>query len=245
MALIVCHGPKGGVGTTFISAHLAMAFAATGATVTVLSVAARDTLPLHFGLPLAGSLPHLGAPADSAVVAAGIDLRNAAMAPRDPDFVPMLRDLGFLMPGPDRVLVLDVPAGEPLFAQRMIAHASAHLCPLDPHPDTLALLPQVFEEAGSEGLQRTAFVINRLDDTRRLSRHNAAFIRELAGSRLIGRIRLDESVREAIAMLQPLAKYSPASAALGDVQRIGSIMAPALENTAPVWVAPEAESRAA
>lgn len=245
MALIVCHGPKGGAGTTFVAAHLAMTFAGAGADVTVLSVAARDTLPLHFGLAMGAPLPHLAAPADSAVVVGGIDLRNAALASRDQDFVPMLRDLGFLAPGADRVLVLDVPAGEPAFAQRMIAHACAHVCPLDPHPDTLALLPQVFEEAGAEGLQRTAFVINRLDDTRRLSRHNAAFIRELAGTRLIGRIRLDEAVREAMAMLQPLAKYSPASAALVDMQRIGSIMAPALENTAPVWVAPEAESRAA
>lgn len=245
MALIVCHGPKGGVGTTFLAAHLAMSFAGSGADVTVLSVSTRDTLALHFGLPMAGALPHLTASAESAVVAGGIDLRNVPNAPRDSDFVPMLRDLGFLSPGRDRVLVLDVPSGEPAFAQRMIAHACAHLCPLDPHPDTLALLPQVFEEAGSEGLLRTAFVINRLDDTRRLSRHNAAFVRELAGSRLIGRIRLDESVREAIAMLQPLAKYSPASAALADVRRIGGIVAPAIESTSPTWLAPQAESRAA
>lgn len=244
MPMIVCHAPKGGAGTTFVAAHLAMGLAEAGAEVTVLTMAPRDTITLHFGLQPATSLPSPTAPADEAVVVGGIDLRHYRKAPTDPDFLSMLRDMGYLETGLDRVLVLDVPAGELAFAKRMIPHACAHLCPLNAQPDTLALLPQMFGEAGPDGLQSTAFVINALDETRRLSRHGAAFIRELAGPRLVGRIRLDEAVPEAIAMLQPLARYAPASAALADLAAVAEAMLPALDNAGDAWISPTT-SRAA
>ena len=73
MPVILCHGPKGGTGTTFVAAHLAMGLSAEGADVTVLTFAARDTMPLHFGLSQAISLPSLTAPADEAVLVGGIN----------------------------------------------------------------------------------------------------------------------------------------------------------------------------
>ncbi|KPH58689.1 cellulose synthase operon protein YhjQ/BcsQ [Novosphingobium aerophilum] len=244
MPMIVCHGPKGGAGNTFVAAHLAMGLSAQGAEVTVLTLAPRDSMPLHFGLSPATSLPALTAPADEAVLVGGINLRSWRRASEDLDFVPMLGDLGYLQPGKDRVLVVDVPSGDTRVARRLIEHACAHVCTINAQPDTLAMLPQVFGEAGVEGLARTAFVINALDETRRLGRHGAAFIRELAGPRLIGRIRLDEAVPEAMAMLQPLSRYAPASVALTDAQQIAEAVTPSLESTSRAWIAP-AESRAA
>ncbi|AXB75305.1 cellulose synthase operon protein YhjQ/BcsQ [Novosphingobium sp. P6W] len=237
MAVIVCHGLKGGAGITFVAAHLAMTLSEAGAEVTVLSVAQRDTLPLHFGLQPALTLPSLFAPAEDAVLASGINLRSHTRATDDADFVPTLHDLGYLEAGPDRVMVIDVPASEFAFARRIIPHSSANLCVLNAAPDTLALLPQVLGDASAETIARTTFAINALDETRRLSRHSAAFIRELVGPRLIGRIRLDEAVPEAIAMLQPLARYAPSSAALADVRAIGAAMVPALETPGRPWVA--------
>lgn len=237
MAVIVCHGLKGGAGITFVAAHLAMTLSEAGAEVSVLSVAQRDTLPLHFGLQPALTLPSLFAPAEDAVLASGINLRSHTRATDDADFVPTLHDLGYLEAGPDRVMVIDVPASEFAFARRIIPHSSANLCVLNAAPDTLALLPQVLGDASAETIARTTFAINALDETRRLSRHSAAFIRELVGPRLIGRIRLDEAVPEAIAMLQPLARYAPSSAALADVRAIGAAMVPALETPGRPWVA--------
>ena len=245
MAMIVCHGPKGGAGTTFITAHVAMGLADAGADVTVLTTASRDTLPFHFGLHPAVTLPSLIASADEAVVAGGINLRQYHKAADDPDFVPMMRDLGFLDHGKDRVMVIDVPSGDHRFAQSLIPHACAHVCPLQAHPDTLALLPQVLDEAGHDGLARSAIVINALDETRRLSRHGAAFIRELAGNRLVGRIRQDEAVSEAIAMLKPLARYAPASAALADVRKVAAAIAPTVEGSLATGLDTQDESRAA
>jgi cellulose biosynthesis protein BcsQ len=237
MAVIVCHGLKGGAGTTFVAAHLAMALSEAGAEVTVLTLAQRDTIPLHFGLQPALTLPSLFAPTEDAVLASGINLRSYHQAPDDADFVPTLLEMGYLDAGQDSVMVIDVPASEFAFARRIIPHASANLCVLNAAPDTLALLPQVLDEASADNIARTTFAINALDETRRLSRHSSAFIRELVGARLMGRIRLDESVPEAIAMLQPLARYAPSSAALGDVRAIGAAMVPAIETPGRPWVA--------
>ncbi|MFC0205122.1 cellulose synthase operon protein YhjQ/BcsQ [Novosphingobium soli] len=250
MPVIVCHSVKGGAGTTFMAAHMAMSLSEAGANVTVLSVAPRDTLPMHFGLQPALTLPSLFAPAEDAVLVSGIDLRSFVRAPEDPDFIPTLRDMGYLDAGPDRVLVIDIPAADYTFARRVIPHASGLVAVLNAAPDTLALMPQVLGEASPENIAATTFVINALDETRRLSRHAAAFIRELVGPRLLGRVRLDEAVPEAIAMLQPLARYAPSSAALADVRAIGAALLPLLENPGRPWMArdsqaPTSASRAA
>lgn len=237
MSVIVCHGIKAGSGVTFLASHVAMALSEAGAEVTLLTVTPRDTLPLHFGLQLANKLPSLFAPAEDAVLVNGINLRTHLRAVEDSDFVHTLLDLGFLEVGPQRVLVIDVPANEFAFARRIVPHANANLCVLNAAPDTLALLPQVLGDASSDDITRTMFAVNGLDETRRLARHSAAFLRELLGPRLVGRIRHDESVAEAIAMLQPLARYAPASAALADARAIGASMLPALDMPGRPWVA--------
>lgn len=236
MAVIVCHGSKGGIGTTFIASHVAMSLAQAGADVTLLTVAARDTAPLHFGLPPATVLPLMSGPAEDAVLANGISLRRDPRAPEDADFVPMISELGYISGGAERTLVVDVPSAFFPFARRLVPHAALHVCALDTAPDTLALLPQVLGEATPENITRTNFVLNRVDETRRLSRHAAAFIRELVGPRLLGRVRRDEAVREAIAMLQPLDRYAPTSAALHDMRAVGEAVVPFLEAPGRNWV---------
>lgn len=244
MPMVLCHSPKGGTGTTFVAAHVAMGLAAEGVDVTVLTLAPRDTMAFHFGLSQAIALPSLTAPTDEAVLVGGINLRHWHRGADDSDLLPMLDDLGYLASGRDRVMVIDMPSSDYRAALRFGELACAQICTLTAQPDMLALLPQMFGETGSERLMRTAFVINQLDETRRLSRHGAAFVRELAGPRLIGRIRFDEAVPEAMAMLQPLSRYAPTSAALHDARAIASALVPALETTGGAWIAPNT-SRAA
>lgn len=242
MAVVVCHGLKGGAGVTFMAAQVAMGLSEGGADVTVLTIAPRDTLPLHFGLPPTTTLPSLFAPAQDAVLANGINLRSHRAAAEDADFVPALQDLGFLGTGTDQVMVIDAPAGDFSLVRRIVQYANANLCVLNAAPDTLALMPQVLEEAAASDILRTTFAINALDETRRFSRHAAAFIRELVGPKLIGRVRQDESVPEAIAMLQPLARYAPSSVALADARAISAALAPALETPGQPWTAPAAHT---
>ena len=224
MALILCHSPKGGVGTTFLAAHLAMGLSGIDGAdplaeeVSLLTLSPRDLTPLHFGLGPAQRLPSLSASADAEVLVNGISLRCEPQAADDADFLPRLADAGYLSAASDRTLIVDVPAGEHVLARRLMPHATLHVCPITASPDCLALLPQVLDEAHERGARRSAFVIGKLDETRRLPRHVAAFAREVLGDRLIARIRNDQSVPEALAMLQLLSRYAPASAALADTR---------------------------
>lgn len=231
MAIVLCHSPKGGVGTTFLAAHVAMGLiehdqdAGLGRDVALLTLSSRDLTPLHFGLPPAQRLPSLSEPAEGRVLAGGISLHCEPRAASDPDFLLKLEDAGFLGSDGDRTLVVDVPAGEQVMARRLMALASVHLCPLSASPDCLALLPQMLVEADEWGAARTAFVFGRLDETRRLSRHVASFAREVLGERLIAKIRNDQAVPEALAMLQLLSRYAPSSAALADVRALAVTLA--------------------
>ncbi|VWX53630.1 cellulose synthase operon protein YhjQ/BcsQ [Novosphingobium sp. 9U] len=239
MALVLCHSPKGGVGATFLAAHLAMGLSQLegtdgvagvgGGDVALMTTSTSDLTPLHFGLPPAQRLPSMGSLAEASVLVNGISLTCEPRALNDADFLPRLEDAGFLSPASNRTLVIDVPAGERMLARRLMAHASVHVCPLTASPDCLALLPQLLDEAGDWGALRNTYVIGKLDETRKLARHVAAFAREVLGERLIGKIRNDQAVPEALAMLQLLSRYAPASAALADArvtaEAVGKILA--------------------
>lgn len=225
MAVILCHSPKGGTGTTSLAAQLSLALADLGKDVTIASAAGMDSLPLHFGLPPAQRLPAFFAPPDEAVVAQGIDLRNCARAAQAQSLLSTLKDVGLLEPSDDHVLVLDIPASNLQLAGELTAVADLHLCPLSATPDCLALLPEIFDGLERHRAERTAFVFVNIDETRRLARNAAGFARELLGPRLIGRIRHDESVPEAMAMLQVLSRYAPASAALADARALAETVA--------------------
>jgi cellulose biosynthesis protein BcsQ len=225
MPLVMCHAPKGGVGTTFLAAHLAMGLSDLGGEdaglagdVALMTLSPRDLTALHFGLGPAQRLPSLAEPAEAAVLASGIGLFCEPDALRDADFLPRLEDAGYLAAGSDRTLVIDVPTGSDALARKLMPLAALHVCPLAASPDCLALLPQLLDEAGNHGARRTAYVFGKLDETRRLARHVAAFAREILGERLIAKIRNDQAVAEALAMLQPLSRYAPASAALADAR---------------------------
>lgn len=239
MPIVLCHSPKGGVGTTFLAAHLAMGLAELGGSdetpseVALLTLSPRDLTALHFGLGPAQQLPPMATTAGAAVVVGGIDLFCEPQAASDGDFLPRLEDAGYLGLGSNRTLVVDVPTGQDGLARRLMPHAALHVCPLTASPDCLALLPQLLGEAGDRGSdwgpRRTAYVFGKLDETRRLARHVAAFAREVLGERLIAKIRNDQAVPEALAMLQLLSRYAPASAALADArvaaQAVAAILA--------------------
>ena len=235
MPIVLCHSPKGGVGTTFLAAHLAMGLTdAAGADeapaeVALMTLSARDLTALHFGLPPAQQLPPMATTADEAVLVGGIGLFCEPQAASDSDFLPRLEDAGYLGLGSNRTLVIDVPTGQDALARKLMPHAALHLCPLTASPDCLALLPQLLDESRDWGPRRSAFVFGKLDETRRLARHVAAFGREMLGERLIARIRNDQAVPEALAMLQLLSRYAPASAALADArlaaQAVAAILA--------------------
>lgn len=251
MALVLCHSFKGGTGNTFLAAHLATGLLASeagngiGNDVSLLTLSTADVTALHFGLAPAQRLPLLAEPAEAAVLAGGIGLFCEPGAAFDPDFLPALQDAGFLGHSAGRTLVVDVPAGERALARRLMPHAAVHVCPLAASPDCLALLPQVLEEVETAGARHTVFVLSMVDETRRLTRHVSAFARELLGERLIGKVRADQSVPEAQAMLQPLSRYAASSAALADAQLVAKAVSAILSAERAAADAEAGASRAA
>ncbi len=215
MPLILCHAPTGGVGTSFVAAHLALGLAARGHAVAAVDFTHADALKLFFGMLPTQPVPEIGEAGDEGIIVEGVEL---------------LQGHGFVHGGPmrrggrgegvllgDRLVVADVASADLAARDALLPLAALHLCVLMPQPVSLAGLAQVRPGTATIDLESTDFVLNGVDDTRKLSRHSQLFLRELFGERLIGSIRRDEAVNEALASFQPIARYAPQSVALPDL----------------------------
>lgn len=216
MALVIVHGLRGGVGTTSLVANIAIGLTQSGLSVTVLDMAARSTMGLHFGLGPADRLPKFDASVQENLVVHGVTLRDASAIAHSGDLADGLAagEIGF---DGDMLYIADIASADAALAEQLRCHAALDLCVLAPSGECLIGLPEVLDRAGPN----TAFALNKADDTRKLSRHVAVFTRELLGHRLFATVRTDEAVVEAAAMMQPLARHAPASAALHDINALG------------------------
>jgi cellulose biosynthesis protein BcsQ len=245
MALVMLHAPRGGAGTTVLAANLAIGLAQAGRPVAVLDFCARSTLGMHFGLPLDAPIPAFDGPTRDRESAHGVTLlRMHEMAERG-DLFEGLAAGHFGFEG-DTLYIADMGAADPAVCEQLRAYAAFDLCVLTPSAEALAALPIVLEHSGPDSF----FALNKVDDTRRFGRHAASLLRELLGDQLIASIRSDEAVVEAAAMLQPLARHAPASAALHDINALGVVLADlahARQVKAPVTEAifPDARSNVA
>lgn len=220
MPLILCHSPKGGVGTSFVAAQIAIHLAQRGHDVSALDFTYQDALKLFFGLTPAQPLPLLlDGPADRIAVS-GVALFSAHHLCRDAAFLDILARPDHSPFAKDKIYVADVAAGDRETKELLLPHAVLHICPLQPRPGSLAALPKVEPGTPTIDLPKTGFVLNHLDDTHRLSRHTHIFLRELFGNKLLGTIRRDEAINEATAMFEPLARFAPASVALNDMRKL-------------------------
>ena len=220
MPLILCHSPKGGVGTSFIAAQLAIHLAQRGHDVSALDFTYQDSLKLYFGLTPAQGLPELNDGSADQIAVSGVALFSAYGLRRDATFQDLLGKPDHSPFAGKKIFIADVAAGDRETKDMLLPHATLHVCPLHPRPGSLAALPKVEPGTATIDLAKTGFVLNHLDDTHRLSRHTHIFLRELFGSKLLGTIRRDEAVNEASAMFEPLARFAPASVALNDLRRL-------------------------
>lgn len=220
MPLILCHSPKGGVGTSFVAAQVAIHLAQRSHDVAALDFTYQESLKLFFGLTPAQTLPELNDGGADPIAVSGVALFSAHHLCRDPGF----RDLigrGEHSPFAGRkIYVADVAAGDRETKEMLLPHAALHICTLQPRPGSLAALPKVEPGTPTIELTKTAFVLNHLDDTHRLSRHTHIFLRELFGDKLLGTVRRDEAVNEASAMFEPIARFAPASVVLSDLRKL-------------------------
>jgi cellulose biosynthesis protein BcsQ len=249
MPLIVCHSPKGGVGTSFVAAGLAQGLSLLGRDVVALDATAEGSLKLYFGLPVDQALPDLEEEVIEHVAVNGVALRSGWRTVHEPDFAEALRSGDMPFDG-ETFYVVDVASTDVVTAQVLRRHAALHVCPITPTAMAMAQLPRISPGRPLDKLPNTVFVLNQLDETRRFVRHAALFLGELLGDNLVARIHRDEAVNEAVGMQQTLSRYAPASAALIGLEDLvmavdARCAAAATADEAPPAARPGAKSEAA
>jgi chromosome partitioning protein len=220
VALILCHSPKGGVGTSFFAAYLSILLAERGHDVAALDFTYQDSLKLYFGVIPQQMLPEWRDDAAEATAVSGVQLFGAHNSSREQSFFDRLGRPGASPFDTGKLFIADVAAGDTATVSRLIPYATMQLCVLQPNPSSLATLPRLSLEGAAVDVTKTMLVLNHIDDTRRLSRHSLIFIRELFGDKLLGTIRRDEAVNESAAMFESIKKFAPTSVALADLRKI-------------------------
>jgi cellulose synthase operon protein YhjQ len=220
MALILVHCPKGGVGSTTVAANLALMLASRGRDVVAIDFSRQDSLKLHFGFRPDQTLAASSRRDDEAQVVGGVRLLGHSRPEDHADPVAVVRP----WLGAGSVVIADIAAGDGDLFRALLPLATLHLCVLTTDAAAMAILPQLALSrplmAGG-GAQHSLYLLNQVDERRRLGRDAAKFLQRMVGERLIGSVRRDEAVNEALAMMEPITKFAPTSAATADFIRLG------------------------
>lgn len=242
MALVLISGLRGGVGVTTLAANLSMTLATLGNQSAVLTFSVRSTLGMHFGLDPAQPLPGFAAPAAATGPINGVRLLDLTQQAGSGDLADGLASGDFSFAG-ELIYIADLSEAADGVAAQLRAYADLELWVFTPSAECLYALPAALAFLPAN----IGFVLNRCDDAKRLSRHVGSFARALLGDRLVATIQADEAVCEAAAMMQPLARHAPASAALADVAELANRMAslPARPRQSPSLSEPTLKSSAA
>ena len=233
MTLILVHSPKGGVGTTFIAAQLALRLAQRGQEVAAVDCTYQESLKLHFGLRPTQTVANIGDEQPGSMVVSGVVLMNGySLGGASPFRADPVGVAPALFPD-ERVTIVDVAAGDRDMKERLMPFATLHVCVLTPTPASLAVLPRIEAGTPTVALAKTVFVLNQIDDRLRLSRHTHKFMREVFGELLIGTVRRDEAVNEALGMFESITRFAPASVVLPDLADMTDAIEGLCELSAP------------
>lgn len=218
--LILVHSPKGGSGSSFLAASLAITLAKRNVQVAAIDFTFQDSLKLYLGL-----LPHqpvleMGTHSGEAMVVGGVEVMNGHAFSRQKGFVDSVKSGDSLLFDKERIVFADIGSENHELRQFLMPHAALHICPILPRPASLTTLAKVSPGEPTVELEKTVFVLNQRDDRRQLSRHTHSFIRELMGDKLLGTVRYDEAINDALAMFQPLEKFAPSSVLINDIEAL-------------------------
>ena len=218
--LILVHSPKGGSGVSFLTAALAGTLAKRGHPVAAVDFTFQDALKLYLGLMPTQPVIQMDARGAESMLVAGVELMNGHAFSREKAFVDSIRAGDSPLLAKDRIIFADIASEDHALRHFLMDYATLHVCPILPRPASLATLAKVEPGTPVVALKKTVFVLNQIDDRRRLSRHTHSFVQELVGEKLLGTLRYDEAINDALAMFQPLSKFAPSSALIPDIERL-------------------------
>jgi len=236
MSLICVTSPKGGVGKTSCAAGLAYGIQALGFQVLVVDFDSQNALRLHFGMALDDghgfaarvlsdwSEMMLKAPGGIRLLPYGAtNSRQRAIADQHfdmPGFVesrllPLTREPGV-------VIIADLPPGYSPALRAVARLAHIRLTVLLADSASISLLPRVVEgdfyPPDTLPGSRHFFILNQVDQRRRLNAEITRFMDSRYGDDVLGYVHRDEAMSEANARQQSIFDHAPASAAAQDLQ---------------------------
>lgn len=223
MPVILTRSPKGGVGKTTLTANLAIGLRSLGWTVYAVDLDPQNSLRFHLNLPVtdeAGWAERMLAsrPWDEAIEInpQGVRVVPFGAVPADrlealerqvgSRGLPMMTELQRRAGEPDTMVVVDTLPGYSSFQRAAHQVADLSVVILLADAASFAVAPALTRRsrsdaaaAGAERATPTVYVANQYNAERRLSRDVRAAMAQVLGPRLIGTIRDDPSVAEAVA----------------------------------------------
>ena len=242
MPLIVLSSPKGGVGKTTLTANLSAAMLQLGWRVAAVDFDVQNALRLHFGMPLDDGYGYVERDAqdgdwESLLLRAKngayvLPYGNASRTASE-SFDKRLQEkggallkerLGQLLEQPDFLVFADTRPGPSPALAALDDLADLRIALLLADASSLALMPRVeegtFFRVDDTHTSPIYFIVNQIDPRKRLNRDVLQFISERAGPDVLGSIRQDEAVAEAIADQRIVVDHAPNSAASLDIHAI-------------------------
>ena len=223
MPLILFTSPKGGVGKTTLSAHVAATLAARGHRVLALDLDPQNALRLHLGLSIreeAGFLAQLEQGADwrACVIRTpsgvrllpfgatepkqALDLSAALL--REPDL--LANPVRAMLAEPGLILIADSPPGPSSAVAAVSGLADLAVLVMLADAGSASLLPQILSgktygrgTLGARLSERAGVVLNQVDLDNRLSAAVLDSAAQLLGPRLFGAVCRDDGLAEALA----------------------------------------------
>jgi len=254
MPLICFASPTGGVGRTTLAANVARELSRVGARVIAMDLDPQNALGMHFGLDLRdafGFLATVRYAADSRAAwraalrsspsgvsflpygQLGMDGANAAAAAlvERPEILALA--VADMLSVSGVTVVADLPAGASPAMAAVLRHTDLLVVTLLPDPASVAQAPAI--EAGrfagiatphGFAANKLRFVINQWGRPGRLSAAIGQGAAQQLAPRLLGAVRYDEAVPEAIAAQRLLGDFAPTTDAARDMAGLaGAIIA--------------------
>jgi cellulose biosynthesis protein BcsQ len=224
MSLVTFFSVKGGVGVTSCVANAAVYLARMGLTVTAVDLSGTEQLKVLLGV--APDQPVLGSPRQTVEVGQqhGIRIASAPSNLSSPeDRVNFLQAIS----GVSEVVVADLSSLDVASYRQIGAHGALNVCLLSADAGSINSLPRAIDE--QRVIPNIRFVINNVDQRRRVAVEAMSLFEAALGSAIIGSVRRDEALNEATASMEPLASFAPTTAAARDL----SVLANAINSVLP------------